>query len=235
MSAGVVEQQRPGEFRAGVKIALPAILGTAPMGMAFGVLIVQAGLDWWWGPVFAAVIFAGSLEFMVLGLVTVLAPLATIASTAFLVNFRHAFYALSFPLHRVEGKAAKAYSTYALTDEAWALTASSVAQGWSSRRILALQSSFQACWVASVAIGGLAGNLIPESVKGLDFAMSAFFLVLALEAFLVRKSMPLPIIATVCAIVSYLLFGDGMLPAAMGSFIAIIIVMFYVKRRKGNA
>lgn len=203
------------------------------MGMAFGVLIVQAGLEWWWGPVFAAVIFAGSLEFLVLGLVTAAAPLATIAGTAFLVNFRHAFYALSFPLHRVKGRGLRAYSTFALTDEAWALTSSSVAQQWSGTRILALQSTFHLAWVSSVTIGGLAGNLIPESVVGLDFAMSSFFLVLAMEAFLVRRSVPLPIIALVCSLVSYLLFGDGMLPAAMGSFIAIIVVTFYVRRRRG--
>lgn len=221
-----------GEFRAGTRIALPAILGTAPMGMAFGVLVVQSGLDWWWGPVFAAVIFAGSLEFLVLGMVTAMAPLATIASTAFVVNFRHAFYALSFPLHQVHGRLAKTYSTFALTDEAWALTSSSVAQEWSRRRIIAVQATFHACWVASVGIGGLVGNLIPDSVKGLDFAMSAFFLVLALEAFLVRRSVPLPIIALVCGIVSLLLFGDQMLPAAMGSFIAIVIALFYLRRRR---
>ncbi|TRY20277.1 branched-chain amino acid ABC transporter permease [Tessaracoccus rhinocerotis] len=202
------------------------------MGMAFGVLIVQAGLEWWWGPVFAAVIFAGSLEFLVLGLVTATAPLATIAGTAFLVNFRHAFYALSFPLHRVQGRGRRAYSTFALTDEAWALTSSSVAQGWSSRRIFALQSTFHLAWVSSVTVGGLAGNLIPDSVVGLDFAMSAFFLVLALEAFVVRRSAPLPIVALVCSLVSHLLFGDGMLPAAMGSFIFLVILDFYARRRR---
>lgn len=232
MPTETTQRPRTGEFRTGGRIALPAILGTAPMGMAFGVLVVQSGLEWWWGPVFAAVIFAGSLEFLILGLVTAMAPLATIASTAFIVNFRHAFYALSFPLHRVNGRAARAYSTFALTDEAWALTSSSVAQGWSRRRIIAVQSTFQASWVTSVAIGGLAGNLIPDSVRGLDFAMSAFFLVLALEAFLVRRSVPLPVIALVCAIVAHLLFRDGMLPAAMGSFIAIIIGMFYMRRRR---
>lgn len=221
-----------GEFRAGLRIALPAIFGTAPMGMAFGVLITQAGLPWWWAPVFAGVIFAGSLEFLVLGLVTAAAPLATIASTAFLVNFRHAFYALSFPLHRVRGRGRRAYSTFALTDEAWALTSSSLAQSWSSRRILALQSTFHLSWVASVTLGSLAGNLIPDSVVGLDFAMSAFFLVLALEAFLVRRQAPLPVVALVCSLVSYLLFGDGMLPMAMGSFIVVVIATFYVRRRR---
>lgn len=205
------------------------------MGMAFGVLIVQSGLDWWWGPVFAGVIFAGSLEFLVLGMVTAAAPLATIAGTAFLVNFRHAFYALSFPLHRVHGGLAKAYSTFALTDEAWALTASPPAQGWSRRRILALQSTFHAAWVASVTIGALAGRLIPDSIVGLDFAMSAFFLILTMEAYRVRRNVPLPVIALVCALASYLLFGDGMLPAAMGSFVLIVVVIHHVQRGRRHA
>lgn len=219
------------EFLTGARIALPAILGTAPMGLALGVLVVQAGLAWWWGPVFAGVIFAGSLEFLVLGLVSAMAPLATIASTAFLVNFRHAFYALSFPLHRVNGPLAKAYSTFALTDEAWALTASPLAQDWSRRRIIALQSTFHASWVISVSVGALAGRLIPPTVVGLDFAMSAFFLVLAIEAFRVRRSVPLPIVAVACAVGGHLLLGDDMLPAAMGSFIAVVVARFHLARR----
>lgn len=72
------------------------------------------------------------------------APLAQIVLTAFLVNSRHVFYALSFPLHRVQGKAGKAYSTFALTDEAYALTASDTARSWPSSRILWLQAAVAA-------------------------------------------------------------------------------------------
>jgi predicted branched-subunit amino acid permease len=66
-------------------------------------------------------IYAGSLEFLLLGMVLALMPLASVAVTTFLVNFRHVFYALSFPLHRIAGLPAKAYATFALSDEAYAL------------------------------------------------------------------------------------------------------------------
>ena len=80
--------------------ALSVGFAAAAMGLAFGVLVTRSGLSWWWATIFAAVIFAGSLEFLLLGLVTALAPLGQVAAAAFLVNFRHVFYALSFPLDR---------------------------------------------------------------------------------------------------------------------------------------
>lgn len=89
-------------------LALSAPIGLAfiPLGMALGFVVVHAGLDWWWAPTFAAVIYAGSLEFLMVPLVAAAAPVATVALTTLVVNARHVFYALSFPLHRVRGSAA---------------------------------------------------------------------------------------------------------------------------------
>ncbi len=92
----------------------PCPWGSAvPLGLAFGLLLVQSGFHWWWAPIFSLTIYAGSLEFLAIGLVLAVTPLASIAMTTLLVNFRHVFYALSFPLHRVRGKAARLYSMYA--------------------------------------------------------------------------------------------------------------------------
>ncbi|MFD7324147.1 AzlC family ABC transporter permease [Streptomyces sp. NPDC059875] len=91
-------------------------LGFVPLGLAFGALAVQSGLDWWWAGLSAAVVFGGSFEFLLIGLVVAVAPPASIALAAFMVNVRHAFYALSFPLHRVTGRLGEAYSTLALVD-----------------------------------------------------------------------------------------------------------------------
>ncbi|MEU3616473.1 AzlC family ABC transporter permease [Streptomyces sp. NPDC006872] len=221
-----------------MRIVTPAALAALPMGLAFGVVVSQSPLAWWWAPVFATVIFAGSLEFVVLGMVVAVAPLAQIAATAFLVNFRHVFYALSFPLHRVHGRGAKVYSTFTLTDEAWALTTGPQAQHWSRRRILTIQGALQVMWVSAVTVGALAGTLIPDGVVGLDFAVTAFFLVLTIDAFRVRRSVPPPVIALLCALGSYLLFGDGMLVAAMTAFVAMLLIRYAltrVKRRGAHA
>ncbi|UVJ39046.1 AzlC family ABC transporter permease [Arthrobacter sp. CJ23] len=222
----------PGDVRLAIRASFPALLAALPMGVAFGVVVAQSPLDWWWAPVFATVIFAGSLEFLILGMVVTLAPLASIAATAFLVNFRHVFYALSFPLHRVHGRGAKVYSTFTLTDEAWALTTSPEAQTWSRRRILAIQACFQVAWVGGVTAGALGGTFIPEGVVGLDFALTAFFLVLGLDAYRVRRSIPLPVIALCCALAGYVVFGEGMLVAAMAMFVAFLLVRYALQQKK---
>jgi len=224
--------QEAGQVRLGVAHATPAVIGILPMGMAFGVLVTHSGLDWWWATVFAAVVFAGSLEFLLIGLVSVMAPFGQVAVTSLLVNFRHVFYALSFPLHRVHGPVAKTYSTFTLTDEAWALTTSPEAQTWSRARILAIQATFQVGWVGSVTVGALGGALIPGSVVGLEFAVTAFFLVLAIDAFSATRNVPLPLAAIACALAARGLFGTQMLVPALAMFTGLLLVPYALRRRR---
>src|SRR5690625_7784487 len=104
-SVGVVgeRQWRRWEISQGWKIVLPASAAVAPLGLALGMLVSQSGLAWWWAPVLAAVVFAGSMEFLLVGLLMAAAPLAQVAVSTLLVNFRHVFYAMSFHLHRGGG------------------------------------------------------------------------------------------------------------------------------------
>jgi 4-azaleucine resistance transporter AzlC len=205
---------RRGEAREALKISGSVGLAVFPIGVAFGMLVEHSGLAWWWASVFSCVIFAGSLEFLLIGLTVAAAPLAQIALTAFLVNSRHVFYAMSFPLHRVRGKAARAYSTFALTDEAYALTAGETARSWPSRRILWLQAFIHAYWVAGATAGGALGTIISVRVAGLDFAMTALFAVLAIDAFRARRDIPTPALAVACALTARFLFPGQMLLAA---------------------
>lgn len=164
-------------------LALSAPIGMAfvPLGMALGFLVVHAGLDWWWAPVFAAVIYAGSLEFLMVHLAATAAPVAAVTLTTFVVNSRHVFYALSFPLHRVKGLPAKLYSTYTLSDEAYAVGVSPAAGTWTTRPILFMQLCFHLLWVTGASLGGAVGEALPiERLDGLDFALTALFIVLSL-------------------------------------------------------
>src|SRR3546814_8178273 len=74
-----------------------------------------------WAPVFSVLIYAGSMEFLAIGLVTGGAGLLQVATTTFFVNFRHVFYGLSFPLRKVRSAVGRLYGVHALTDEAYAL------------------------------------------------------------------------------------------------------------------
>ncbi|RAY14098.1 branched-chain amino acid ABC transporter permease [Actinomadura craniellae] len=206
-------------------------LGAFPIGVAFGVLVVHSGLEWWWASVFSSLIFAGSLEFLFLGLVLAAAPLASIAVTAFLVNCRHVFYALSFPLHRVRGRLRKGYSTFALTDEAYAVTAGEAARSFSSRRILWLQGFVHLYWAGGATTGALLGSVVPAQVTGLDFAVTALFTVLAIDAFRDRRDIPTPLLALACVLVGRFAFPDQMLPVAFTLFTAGLLARHAWTRR----
>nr|WP_319023141.1 AzlC family ABC transporter permease [Streptomyces phaeolivaceus] len=196
-------------------------LGLVPLGLAFGLLVTRSGLDWWWATAFTTLIYAGSFEFLLIGLVVAVAPLATVALTALLVNIRHLFYALSFPLDRVKGSLGRAYSTFALTDEAYALATGERARSWSGRRIVWLQVFMQVYWAAGATAGALLGAVLPGSVTGLDFALTALFAVLALDAPRDRRGdLPTPLLALLAAVVARLLFPEQLLLAAFALFTA---------------
>ena len=163
-----------------------------PLGAAFGLLVVQSGLDWWWALVLSVLVYAGSMEFLAVGLLVAVTPLPQLALTTFLVNFRHVFYALSFPLQRVRGRAGKAYSMYALTDEAYALTAARPGVPLSSARILWLQGFCQGYWVAGSVAGALLGSWLAMDLLGLAFTLTALFVVLAMDAVRVERDLPDP-------------------------------------------
>lgn len=146
----------------GLRLSLAAGLGMYPLGIAFGLLVIQAGLPWWVAPALSTAGYAGSLELLLIGMITSGAALGAIALTAFLVNFRHVFYAFSFPLRAVKGKLARFYSMYALTDESYAVTAVDP-ENWTARKLLTVQIAFQCYWVGGGLTGVALGSLIPES------------------------------------------------------------------------
>lgn len=220
------------EIAAGWRTVLPACVAVVPLGLALGVLVVQSGLAWWWAPVLGAVVFAGSMEFLLVGLLAAAAPLAQIAVSTLLVNFRHVFYAISFPMHRIRGRGWKAYSTFALTDEAYALTATPEAAGWSRTRIVSIQAFFHLAWVLCVAAGAGLGSLIPPQVVGLDFAVTALFVVLGIEAYKVRRSVPVSALALGCAVVAALISRENMLLIAMGMFCAALVCSHVLAARR---
>ena len=92
------------EIRRGLAAAAPGGLGLIPLGLALGVLISQAGFDWWWAPLFSLLIYAGSMEFLAIGLLGAVTPLYSLAAATFLVNFRPVIYVLSFPIESIRAR-----------------------------------------------------------------------------------------------------------------------------------
>ena len=220
------------ELATAARDTLAVGFGLFPLGLAFGLLLVQSGLPWWWAPIFSFTIYAGSLEFLAIGMLLAATPLASVALASLMVNFRHVFYGLSFPLHRVRGRAAKVYSMYALTDEAYAVAATKDPELLSSARILWIQVLCQVYWVGGGVVGALAGAAIPTQLRGLDFALTALFAVLAIDAFRAKRDIPTPVLALLCALTALLVAREQMLVVAMSLFTAALLARYWWQRRR---
>ncbi|HEY2238366.1 MAG TPA: AzlC family ABC transporter permease [Streptosporangiaceae bacterium] len=203
-------------------------LGLFTIGIGFGVLVTSHGLPWWLAPTISALVFAGSVEFLLIGLLAAAAPIASIALLTFMINSRHLFYGLSFPLHRVRGRARQAYSVFALTDEAYALATSRDAGTLTSGRLLWTQFGLHASWVT----GALAGQSLLSGVKGLGFVLTALFLVLAIDGYRARPDRATLTLAVVAGLGAHLLAPGSMLLVAMAVFAATLVVRSKARGRR---
>lgn len=210
-------------------------VGMFPLGVAFGLLVVQSGLDWWWAGALGVFVYAGSMEFLAVALLVAVTPLPQLAVTTFLVNFRHVFYALSFPLHRVRGRVGRTYSMYALTDEAYALTSARPGEPLSSARILWLQAFCQGYWLAGSVSGALFGMWLPFDLAGIEFTLTALFVVLAMDAVRVERDLPCPLLAFLCALVALAVAPGEMLVVAMSLFVTTLLARFALAKRVGGS
>lgn len=228
---GVAAPTRRSEIAAGVRASLAAGLGMFPLGVAFGLLVIQAGLPWWVAPALSVAVLAGSVELLLVGMIASVTPLATIALTTLLVNFRHAFYAFTFPLDVVKNRFARAYSMYALIDEAYAVTAAKP-HGWTSWRLLSVQIAFQTYWVGGGMVGVLIGAILPVRIEGLEFALCALFITLCLDACRTRKQVPSLLLAAACFAIAVVAVPDSALFAGLLLFVGALLVRYLLTRRR---
>ena len=218
------------EILEGLRITAPVAAGYIPLGLAYGVLVIQLGLPWWLAPALSLSAYSGSAELLVVTLAAQNTPLAVIAVTMLLVNFRLLFYAFSFPLHVVEGRFARLFSMYALVDEAYALTAARP-NGWTKPRLLAMQGLFNLTWVTSALVGVFAGSLIPTQIEGLDFALTALFITLTLDAARTRRELPSILLAGASFAVAMVVAPGQHLLVALLLFVACLVVRHVLHRR----
>ena len=201
----------------------PIAAGYIPLGIAYGILVMQLGMPWWMAPALSIAAFSGSAELLVITLAASYTPIAVIAVTMMLVNFRHLFYAFSFPLHLVEGRFARFFSMYALVDEAYAITAARP-EGWTKPRLLAMQATYLTTWVASGLVGVLAGSFIPAQIQGLDFALTALFITLTVDSIRSLKDIPSVVLAAGSFLIAMLIWPKQRLLLALLLYVGALVV-----------
>ncbi len=209
------------EIRAGIRDSWAVALGLIPLGLAFGLLLTQMGFAWWWAPIFSLLIYAGSMEFLALNLVTTGVGPVSAAVTGFMVNFRHIFYGLTFPRDLVRGGAGRAYSTYALTDESYAIA--SARRPRSGVQVLTIQAFCQSMWVLPGIVGALVGEVIPAGIQGMEFALVALFVVLAWETFRNSRDLSLVLIAGGLAVLVGLMAPASLLMIALSAYFLLLL------------
>ncbi len=166
---------------------LPVLFGYVPLGMAFGFMMSAAGYAPHVSLSMSAFVYAGSAQYLAVTMFTQNASLLTMFALVFFLNIRQMVYGLSLlDLFRDAGPC-RPYLIFALTDEVYALlVGADLPSGAARKPYLALVTALsQLYWVAGTALGALAGAFIHINTKGLDFMLTALFLVLTID--LARK------------------------------------------------
>lgn len=226
---------RRNQFALAVRDGGPVGLALFPMGIAFGLLITQMGFAWWWAPIFSIVIYAGSMEFLAITMVTGAVGPFSAALYTFLVNFRHVFYGISYPNQAVHNRLAMTYAVYTLTDEVYAIVASRRGVPWTQMRIITIHAILQTFWVLGGITGGLAGAIIPEGLEGMEFALTALFVVLLVEAWDANRNYSMLLTAIVAGIIGMLVSPDNMLLIGMLLYCAVLLGRYIIGGERADS
>lgn len=214
---------------------IPVMTGYLFLGIGFGIIMQQNGFGLGWAAVMSLFIYAGSMQYVGVGLLTGGAGLVTAALATLLVNARHLFYGISMiNAYKGTGKK-KPYLIFALTDETYSLVSrEQLPRGVERNAYFFLVSLFDQCyWVAGTVLGSLAGSLIPMNFEGIDFALTALFVTIFVEQWLSSKDHFPAIVGVVSAAACLLLFGpDTFLIPTM---ILITAIFVLIHRQQGGA
>lgn len=192
--------------------SLPVFFGYLFLGSAFGVMLYEAGYNWIWAIFISIVVFAGSGQFLLVSLLSNKASIPTVALMTLFINSRHIFYGLSYIDKFRKGKWKYPYMIFSLTDETYSVNTSfsSVPEGVDethSRFLIGLFDHIY--WIIGSVVGAVAGQLIPIDFTGIDFSMTALFVVIFIDLITGQKGrMKLVGLAgIVCAVVCLIIFG----------------------------
>lgn len=228
------QQQRKSGFAEAMRVAGVIMLGLFFVGIGLGVLVHSYHLPFWVAPLLPAVVFAGSVEFVLIDMVSNHASLFSIAVMTLLINSRHLMYGLSYPIERVRGGLAKFYTVYTLIDEAYALNTGPDRHQLRASRILWIHVGLHLSVLTSATLGYVLGASFLSELKGVDFVMTALFAVLAIDAYQSSKDHTTAAIAGVSAAVGLVLAPQSMLLISMVVYLLLLVSRFVVAKRRGT-
>ena len=215
---------------------IPIMTGFLFLGMTYGILARSAGLAFWHPALTSTVIYAGSMEFLTVGLLTGgFAPLNAFALTL-LVNARHLFYGVSMLEKYRNVGAAKPYLVFGLSDETFSVNCSAepapdVSRPWFYFFVTLLDQLY---WMCGVWAGAAFGSLVSFNTEGLDFVMTAMFVVIFINQWKKEKDHTASLLGLGLPLVSLLVFGaqDFVLPAMLALLAALSALRPLLERKE---
>lgn len=225
-------------FAAAFPHTIPIFAGFWFLGMAYGIYMNVSGFSFWYPMLMGLTIFGGSLEFVaVTMLLGTFAPLQTLVM-ALMIQARHLFYGIAM-LEKFKGLGWKRfYLIFGLCDETFSINCSAeipedVDRGWFMFFVTALNHFY---WVSGAAIGGLLGSLLTFNTEGLDFVMTAMFVVIFLDQWRKEQHHAASLIGLGASLICLLLFGaEGFLLPAMACILALLTLLRRPMEREGES
>ena len=223
-------------FRAAFPHTIPVLTGYLFIGIAFGVMFQEKGYNFLWAILMSMLVYAGSGQYLAVNFFAPGVRFIDIMFMTFMVNVRHIFYGLSL-LERFGRMGKKRlYMIFSLTDETYSLFfVTKVPKDVSEEHFLfAIAILDQLYWIAGSAIGALAGAVIPFNAEGIDFAMTALFIVIFVEQWLAGGNRIPAVIGLVFAGVLRAAAGSDnfILPSMICIMICLIAGRRYIEKEK---
>ncbi|MBP3656944.1 MAG: AzlC family ABC transporter permease [Clostridia bacterium] len=218
-----------------LRMTLPVMCGYLFLGTAFGATLAQAGFGPAWALMASGLVYAGSLQFVMVPFLVSGASLLTVALTALMVNARHLFYGLSWIERFSRMKAIRPYMIFSLTDETYSVFCSLPGEE-SDGVMLRIALYDQLYWVAGSVIGSLLATGLPFDLTGIDFSMTALFIVICVERALASENRLPMIVGACCSLLSLFLLGpDRFLAPALAATALLLTVMGAAKGKEERA
>ena len=219
------------ELKAAFKISIPVMMGYGVLGFAFGLLLVSFDYSWYLAPLMSLFIYAGALQFVAISFFNVKAGLIDIAIASWFVNLRQSFYGLSLLKRFKNTGKLKTYLIFGLTDETYALLTTikdddQLKKRWYYFFLTALNQTY---WFVGSTLGAVVGSNIKFNTTGLEFSLTALFVVLCIEQYKNLKNIT-PFILGIIASSFSLIFVSSDKMLVVSIVISLVLLFFFRKK-----
>ena len=216
-------------IKAAFPFTIPIFLGWIFVALTYGVLMSNLGYNAWWTMLFSAVCYCGGMQIAAIPMMSAGFDPAQMLLMSYLVNFRHTFYGIPLLEKYKNAGALKPFLVYTLADEQFSISVSAKKpENVEDKYFYFGINLICFCyWIGLTGLGGVIGGLITFDTTGLDFALTAMFVVLFMQQWKQKENRPACVIGVAVTLLCRVIFGTSMflVPALLG-----MLLIFWIGR-----